>query len=105
MQHQGQYRGVAYTVEALSAAGGGYEGRYRLNEASPDASPGGAAKTEGAVDQVHPPTDPTWSTENEALTYATEAACHAIESLQFGRPQAQGHGSASTDRRTNTLGQ
>jgi hypothetical protein len=46
-----------------------------------------------------------WATENEALSYATEAACHAIEILQLGRPQGQGRGTSSSRRRTDSLGQ
>jgi len=64
---------------------------------------GGAAT--GVEDVVHPSLDPVWATENEALSYATEAACHAIEIMQLGRPQAQGRGSGSSWRRTDTLGQ
>nr|WP_297524785.1 hypothetical protein [uncultured Roseateles sp.] len=60
---------------------------------------------EGVADVVHPSMDAAWATENEALNYATEAACHAIEILQLGRPQAQGRGSSSSRRRTDSLGQ
>lgn len=60
---------------------------------------------EGVNDVVHPSMDAAWATENEALNYATEAACHAIEILQLGRPQAQGRGSSSSRRRTDSLGQ
>ncbi len=63
------------------------------------------AMDHGTDDVVHPSLDPAWATENEALTYATEAACHAIEVLQLGRPQAQGRGSGSSWRRMDTLGQ
>lgn len=61
--------------------------------------------TAGVDDVVHPATDSAWATENEALNYATEAACHAIEIIQLGRPQAQGRGSSSSRRRTDSLGQ
>jgi hypothetical protein len=59
----------------------------------------------GVDDVVHPTSDSAWATENEALSYATEAACHAIEILQLGRPQGQGRGTASSRRRTDSLGQ
>lgn len=65
----------------------------------------GASAATGAEDVVHPSLDAVWATENEALSYATEAACHAIEIMQLGRPQAQGRGSGSSWRRTDTLGQ
>nr|WP_297389698.1 hypothetical protein [uncultured Roseateles sp.] len=65
----------------------------------------GAGPATGAEDVVHPSLDAVWATENEALSYATEAACHAIEIMQLGRPQAQGRGSGSSWRRTDTLGQ
>ena len=64
----------------------------------------GARAGPGAEDVVHPSLDAVWATENEALSYATEAACHAIEIMQLGRPQAQGRGSGSSWRRTDTLG-
>ncbi len=130
MQRDGQYRGVSYRVESMPAPGGNFLGRYQLLDTGrrksdvadhrfPDA---GAADTDafgeslepahdarapraGAEDVVHPPVDSAWATENEALTYATEAACHAIEILQLGRPQAQGRGSGSSRRRTDSLGQ
>ncbi|HEY1399443.1 hypothetical protein [Roseateles sp.] len=122
MQRDGQYRGVTYRVESTPAAGGAFTGSYQLLDAGRrrnDAAdhglaPGGAAANDafgndlGAApdqDVVHPVSDSAWATENEALTYATEAACHAIEILQPGRPQAQGRGSGSSRRRTDSLGQ
>lgn len=95
MQHQAQYRGVTYVIHTERTPSGGFQGRFRLLD----------VPAEGSVDALHPPTDPTWATENEAITHATEAACHAIEIAQFGRPQGQGHGSPSTVRRTESLGQ
>ncbi|MDH0864481.1 hypothetical protein [Mitsuaria sp. GD03876] len=130
MQREGQYRGVNYRVESTPAPGGAYLGHYQLLDAGrrrSDASDhdflgGGPAANDafgnqlepegemeapqaGAQDVVHPPVDTAWATENEALTYATEAACHAIEIMQLGRPQAQGRGSGSSWRRTDSLGQ
>lgn len=95
MPQEGQYRGVAYVVEAVPSGEDAFEGRFRLLDV-----PAG-----GDHDVLHPTTDTRWATANEAMTYATEAACHAIEILHFGRPQGQGHGSPSTERRTDSLGQ
>lgn len=95
MPQEQQYRGVAYVVEAIRVGESAFEARYRLLDV-----PAG-----GDTDTLHPSLDRSWATANEALTYATEAACHAIEILQFGRPQGQGCGSPSTERRTESLGQ
>lgn len=130
MQRDGQYRGVSYRVESTPASDGAFIGRYQLLDAGRrrhdatdhgvpqartaandafgeplDTAVDGESSHSGARDVVHPPTDTAWATENEALSYATEAACHAIEILQLGRPQAQGRGSASSRRRTDSLGQ
>ncbi|WP_423597712.1 hypothetical protein [Roseateles sp. MS654] len=130
MQRDGQYRGVSYRVESMPAPGGAFIGRYQLLDAGRRRSDtadhaflgGGPAANDafgedlgdagdpqtlraGMEDVVHPPVDTAWATENEALTYATEAACHAIEVMQLGRPQAQGRGSGSSWRRTDSLGQ
>lgn len=88
------YRGTSYVVEAVPD-GQGWRGHYRLLDIG----------TIGDADSLHPSLDTVWATENEALTYATEAACHAIEALQTGRPQGQGHGSPSSERRYTSLGQ
>lgn len=130
MQRDGQYRGVTYRVESTPASGDTFVGHFQLldagrrrhDAAGPEADRLAAAApaaedafgealapgqddAEGVDDIVHPSTDAAWATENEALNYATEAACHAIEILQLGRPQAQGRGSSSSRRRTDTLGQ
>ncbi|WP_343631088.1 hypothetical protein [Roseateles sp.] len=105
MQRDGQYRGISYRVEAEAQASGSFLGRYRLLDHGRRRSDAEEALVDGLVDVVHPPLDRVWATENEALTYATEAACHAIEILQLGRPQAQGRGSGSSERRTDSLGQ
>jgi hypothetical protein len=134
MQRDGQYRGVTYRVESTPAPGGAFVGHYQLLDTgrrrsdAPDPGladqglPNAAAANDafgdrletrddqttsaaGVDDVVHPATDSAWATENEALNYATEAACHAIEIIQLGRPQAQGRGSSSSRRRTDSLGQ
>lgn len=131
MQRDGQYRGVTYRVESMPAGDtDAFIGRYQLldtgrrrhdtadhallgggpaaNDAFGDGlEPAGDrdAPRAGIEDVVHPCVDGAWATENEALSYATEAACHAIEIMQMGRPQAQGRGSGSSWRRTDTLGQ
>ncbi len=130
MQREGQYRGVTYRVDAQPAPGDTFIGHYQLldagrrrNDSTDHAFLGGGpaandafgaqleppgdeqAPQAGIEDVVHPPVGHAWATENEALTYATEAACHAIEIMQLGRPQAQGRGSGSSWRRTDSLGQ
>ncbi|WP_431265051.1 hypothetical protein ACQ859_06305 [Roseateles chitinivorans] len=125
MQRDGQYRGVSYRVESMPAPGGAFTGSYQLLDAGrrrSDATDHGLQPVNTAataandafgdelapaqgLDVVHPISESAWATENEALSYATEAACHAIEILQLGRPQAQGRGSASSRRRTDSLGQ
>lgn len=122
MQRDGQYRGVSYRVESMPAPGGAFTGSYQLldtgrrrsDAADHDLQPATPAANDAfgdeleparGLDVVHPISESAWATENEALSYATEAACHAIEILQLGRPQAQGRGSASSRRRTDSLGQ
>jgi hypothetical protein len=129
MQRDGQYRGVTYRVESTPAPGGAFVGRYQLldtgrrrSDAPDPGVPEGPAANDafgdpletapdqqiaaaGVDDVVHPATSSAWATENEALNYAAEAACHAIEIIQLGRPQAQGRGSGSSRRRTDSLGQ
>ncbi|ANH69103.1 hypothetical protein [Mitsuaria sp. 7] len=129
MQRDGQYRGVTYRVESTPTPAGAFVGHYQLLDTGrrrSDAPDPGAPDTPaandafgeqlpsaqdqqrsaaGVDDVVHPATDSAWATENEALNYAAEAACHAIEIIQLGRPQAQGRGSGSSRRRTDSLGQ
>jgi hypothetical protein len=95
MGQESTYRGVTYGVEAVPVGQDAWHGRFHLLDGS----------ASGDVDALHPSMDTVWGSENEALTYATEAACHAIEILQTGRPQGQGHGSPSSERRFNNLGQ
>ncbi|UXH79202.1 hypothetical protein [Roseateles amylovorans] len=92
---EGHYRGVTYVVEAIPVGDTDWRAHFRLTD----------LPISGDDDSLHPSLDATWATENEALSYATEAACHAIETREFGRPQGQGHGSGSTARRTDSLGQ
>jgi len=96
MGQENSYRGVTYLVEAVQVNDGAWRGHFRLQ--------GVGAEGEGEADALHPSLDTVWATENEAMNYATEAACHAIEILQEGRPQGQGHGSPSSERRTTSLG-
>jgi hypothetical protein len=129
MQRDGQYRGVSYRVESTATPAGAFVGHYQLldtgrrrsdatdpgvtdapaaNDAFGEKLPSAQdqqSSADGVDDVVHPATDSAWATENEALNYAAEAACHAIEIIQLGRPQAQGRGSASSRRRTDSLGQ
>lgn len=65
--------GVRFTVEAVPREGG-FEGRFVL----PDGPAGGLG---GRDDSYRPTTDNLWATPREALTYATEAAHHAIEGI------------------------
>lgn len=95
MGRESAYRGVAYLVEAVPVDPDSWHGYFRLLDAA----------TTGDADTLHPSMDTVWATENEALTYATEAACHAIEIQLTGRPQGQGHGSPSSERRFTSLGQ
>ena len=110
MQRDGQYRGVTYRVESMPAPGGAFTGSYQLLDAGRrrhDATDafGDELEPERNLDVVHPISESAWATENEALSYATEAACHAIEILQLGRPQGQGRGTSASRRRTDSLGQ
>lgn len=105
MQRDGQYRGISYRVASEAQPGGAFLGRYELLDHGRRRSDAQDSLIDGLVDVVHPPVDTVWATENEALTYATEAACHAIEILQLGRPQAQGRGSGSSARQVDSLGQ
>ncbi|WP_457320757.1 hypothetical protein [Roseateles sp. P5_E11] len=67
------YRGVRFTVEAVPRSGG-FEGRFAILDVA-------AAGQVGTDDSYRPTTDNLWATEQEALTYATEAAHHAIEGI------------------------
>ncbi len=94
-RREGHYRGIEYVVEARAVGQAHWQGQFQLQ----------SLPISGTADALHPSLDPTWATENEALNFATEAACHAIEIREFGRPQGQGHDSPSSARRTDSLGQ
>jgi len=68
------YRGVPFKVEAV-ARDGGFEGRFMILD-------GSRVGQGGADDSLRPATDRNWAYEEEALTYATEAAHHAIEGVR-----------------------
>lgn len=92
LKQQGSYRGVIYEVEALPSEDKTcFRGEFMLPQFA----------EVGRQDTLHPSMDPWWATEREALSYATEAAHHAIEVLLNGRPQGQGRGSPSSQRRTD----
>jgi hypothetical protein len=68
-----EHLGVRFTVEAIPQDAM-FEGRFTLLE------PGHRAQS-GSDDSYRPTTDNRWATPAEALTYATEAAHHAIEGI------------------------
>lgn len=75
--------GVPFKVEAI-ARGDGFEGRYTILD-------GNQVGKSGADDSLRPALDRTWAYEEEALTYATEAAHHAIEGVRpFNKGDADG---------------
>lgn len=65
--------GVRFKVEAIPH-GETFQGRYTLLEND-------LAGETGTDDSYRPATENNWATEDEALTYATEAAHHAIEGI------------------------
>jgi len=75
--------GVRFTVEAVPCDGG-FEGRFAI------LGPGGGAGERGRDDSYRPTMDNVWATPREALTYATEAAHHAIEGVRAfkGTPES-----------------
>ena len=104
MDESTEYMGVRFKVEALPAGRADiFIGRYTLMPSSS----GGVAnvastglKDVGGIDDVaHPSIDRSWNTENEALSYATQAAHSAIELLLDGRTQGQGNRSVASKRR------
>ena len=68
----GVHNGVRFQVEAIRR-GDVFEGRFTLLD--------GGAMPAGTDDSLRPTTDNAWATEAEALSYATEAAHHAIEGI------------------------
>ncbi|WP_457419352.1 hypothetical protein [Roseateles sp. P5_E7] len=75
------HNGITFKVEAVPQ-GDLFAGRFTLLGAV-------AAVASGADDSYRPTTDNAWATPAEALTYATEAAHHAIEGIPAfeGRPR------------------
>lgn len=67
------HNGVRFQVEAI-AHGETFEGRFTLLDAP--------AHHSGTDDAFRPTTRNAWATVNEALSYATEAAHHAIEGFE-----------------------
>lgn len=65
--------GVPFRVEAVPR-NGGFEGRFLLLDAA-------FGSVTGSDDSYRPTTDNLWATALEAMTYATEAAHHAIEGI------------------------
>lgn len=67
----GVHLDVRFQVEAV-ARDGLFQGRFTLLD-------DGRRRESGSDDSYRPTTNNAWATEAEALTYATEAAHHAIE--------------------------
>jgi hypothetical protein len=67
------HKGIRFQVEAVPR-GDVYVGRFTILDRM-------AAADSGTQDSYRPTTDNAWATANEALTYATEAAHHAIEGI------------------------
>ncbi len=82
------HNGVRFKVEAFPK-GDLFIGRFTLLDST-------AADRSATTDSYRPSTGNAWATPEEALTYATEAAHHAIEGIApftQGEPQAEtGHG-------------
>ncbi len=109
INRDGEYRGVRFRLEAQAVAqavaqglpsGETFIGHYALlvpPSLSDDS--GSVLPLQGVDDLAHPSIDRAWSTENEALNYATEAAHSAIELLLDGRTQGQGSHSVASQRR------
>lgn len=66
------HNGVRFQVEAVQH-GEMFEGRFTILDS--------AHAGRGADDSFRPTIENRWSTATEALTYATEAAHHAIEGI------------------------
>ena len=74
--------GVRFRAEAI-ARNDVFEGRFTLFEEG--------RQEGGSDDSYRPTTENAWATPTEALTYATEAAHHAIEGIQpFTKGQPPG---------------
>ena len=66
--------GIPFKVEAV-ARGDVFEGRFMILD-------GQQAGKSGMDDSLRPATGRSWAFEEEALSYATEAAHHAIEGVR-----------------------
>ena len=66
------HKGIRFEVAALPR-GELFEGRFTILDRPLQGS--------GMDDSYRPTTDNAWATQTEALTYATEAAHHAIEGI------------------------
>ncbi len=76
------HNGIRFNVEAIPQ-GNVFVGRFTLLDSTPTVAG-------GTDDSYRPATDNAWATPQEALTYATEAAHHAIEGIvpfTQGQPQ------------------
>lgn len=76
------HNGIRFKVEAFPK-GDLFVGRFTILDSA-------AVDRVGADDSYRPTTDNAWATPAEALTYATEAAHHAIEGIPpftEGQPQ------------------
>ena len=76
------HNGIRFKVEAFPK-GDLFVGRFTILDPT-------AAAGSGTDDSYRPATDNAWATPEEALTYATEAAHHAIEGIPpftEGQPQ------------------
>lgn len=69
----GVHLGVRFKAEAVPR-GGLFQGRFTLIG-------DGRSRDNGTDDSYRPTTHNAWATQAEALTYATEAAHHAIEGI------------------------
>lgn len=67
------HNGIRFKVEALPR-GELFVGRFTILDQT-------AADLSGSTDSYRPTTDNAWATAGEALTYATEAAYHAIDGI------------------------
>lgn len=76
------HNGIRFNVEAIPQDDL-FVGRFTLLDSAP-------ALVDGTNDSYRPATDNAWASPEEALTYATEAAHHAIEGIvPFTKGQRQ----------------
>lgn len=78
------HNGIRFKVEAVPH-GDLYAGRFTLLDST-------LAGAQGTEDSYRPTNDNAWATPQEAITYATEAAHHAIEGIPpFTEGQPSNH--------------